>query len=77
MYYELSKKEKKIARQCIEKGLDTASKEGLQKCEAVINEWRQGKFSSNKERIINYTKNFLIRMMPLGAGMMDWADQDT
>ena len=49
MYYELSKKEKKIARACIDKGLDTAFKEGLENCEAVISNWRLGKFSSNKE----------------------------
>ena len=49
MYYELSKKEKKIARAAIDKGLDAAFKEGLEKSEVVINDWRQGKFSSNKE----------------------------
>jgi hypothetical protein len=49
MYYELSKREKKIARECIDKGLDAAFKEGLEKSEAVISDWRQGKFSTNKE----------------------------
>jgi hypothetical protein len=49
MYYDLSKKEKKIARVCIDKGIDTAFKEGLEKSEAVIRDWQQGKFSSNKE----------------------------
>jgi hypothetical protein len=49
MYYELSKKEKKIARACIDKGLDAAFKEGLEKSETVIRDWRQGKFSSHKE----------------------------
>ena len=49
MYYELSKKEKKIARECIDKGLEAAFKEGLEKSELVVNDWRQGKFSSNKE----------------------------
>jgi hypothetical protein len=49
MYYDLSKKEKKIARQCIDKGLDTAFKEGLEKSEEVISEWQQGKFGTNKE----------------------------
>jgi hypothetical protein len=49
MYYELTKKEKKIARECIDKGLDAAFKEGLEKSEVVISNWRQGKFSSNKE----------------------------
>ncbi|HKC37034.1 MAG TPA: hypothetical protein VKB95_13260 [Chitinophagaceae bacterium] len=49
MYYELSKKEKKIARVCIDKGLDAAFKEGLEKGEAVISDWQEGKFSSNRE----------------------------
>jgi hypothetical protein len=49
MYYELSKKEKKIARECIDKGLEAAFKEGLGKSEVVIKDWRQGTFSSNKE----------------------------
>jgi len=49
MYYELSKKEKKIARECIDKGLEAAFKEGLEKSELVIRDWRQGKFSSDKE----------------------------
>jgi hypothetical protein len=49
MYYELTKKEKKVARACIDKGLDTAFKEGLEKSEMVISDWQQRKFSSNKE----------------------------
>lgn len=49
MYHELSKKEKKIARACIDKGFDAAFKEGLENCEAIISDWQQGKFSSNKE----------------------------
>jgi hypothetical protein len=49
MYFDLSKKEKKIARVCIDKGLDAAFKAGLEKSEVVIREWRQEKFSSNKE----------------------------
>ena len=49
MYYELSKKEKKIARACIDKGIDAAFKEGLEKSAAVISDWRQGKFPSNRE----------------------------
>jgi len=49
MYYELSKREKKIARVCIDKGLDTAFKTGLENSETVISEWRLGKFSSDRE----------------------------
>ena len=49
MYHELSKKEKKIARIFIDKGLDTAFKEGLENCAAVINDWQKRKFNSNDE----------------------------
>jgi hypothetical protein len=49
MYHDLSKREKKIARVCIDKGLDTAFREGLENSEAVIRDWQQGKFSTNKE----------------------------
>jgi hypothetical protein len=49
MYYELTKKEKKVARDCIDKGIEAAFREGLEKSEVVISDWRQGKFSSNKE----------------------------
>lgn len=49
MYYELSKADKKIARLCIEKGIDAEFREGLEKCEAVVGDWRAGKFSGNKE----------------------------
>ena len=49
MYHDLTKKEKKIARICIDKGLDAAFREGLEKSESVISDWRQGKFGSNKE----------------------------
>lgn len=48
MYYDLSKREKKVARVCIDKGLDTAYKEGLEKSEAVISSWRQGQFPTNR-----------------------------
>lgn len=49
MYYELSKREKKIARACIDKGLDAEFWEGLKKIEAIISDWRNGKFAGNKE----------------------------
>jgi hypothetical protein len=48
MYYELSKREKKIARACIDKGLDAEFRDGLEKFEAVIADWRNGKFADNK-----------------------------
>ena len=49
MYYELSKREKKIARVCIDKGPDEEFREGLEKFEAIIRNWRNSKFISNKE----------------------------
>lgn len=48
MYYELSKREKKIARACIDKGLDAEFKEGLELCSAVIQKWRDGQVATNK-----------------------------
>ena len=49
MYYELSKSEKKIARACIDKAIEAEFYEGLEKFEAILNDWRQGKFAGNKE----------------------------
>src|SRR6185295_5976442 len=40
MYYELSKPEKKIARQIIEKGLQHELKTGIKNLEAIISEWK-------------------------------------
>jgi hypothetical protein len=47
--HELTKAEKKVARAAIDKGLDAEFKEGLENFEAIIQDWRQGKFASNKE----------------------------
>lgn len=47
--HELSKSEKKVARAAIDKGLDAAFKEGMEKFEAIIKDWRAGKFTTNKE----------------------------
>ena len=49
MHYELSKPDKKIARACIDKGVDAEFKEGLEKFEAIIRDWRDGKFASNRD----------------------------
>ena len=49
MYYELSKREKKIARACIGKGLEAEFRDGMENFEAIIRDWRNGKFNSNKE----------------------------
>ena len=56
MYYELSKPEKKIARACIDKALEAEFYEGLEKFEAILNDWRQGKFASNKEAYHQFYK---------------------
>lgn len=49
MYHELSKREKKIARACIDKGLEAEFREGLEKFETIIQDWREGKFAAHKE----------------------------
>lgn len=47
--HELSKSEKKVARAAIDKGLEAEFKEGMEKFEAILKDWRAGKFASNKE----------------------------
>ena len=49
MFHELSKREKKIARTCIDKGLEAEFKEGLEKFQTIMQDWQAGKFASNKE----------------------------
>ena len=49
MYYELSKRDKKVAKRCIDKGVDAEFKEGLENFQAILQPWREGKFASNKE----------------------------
>jgi len=49
MFHELSKREKKIARACIDKGLEAEFKEGLEKFQTIMQDWRAGIFASNKE----------------------------
>ncbi len=46
MYYDLNKKDKKIARLAIDKGLNTKYREGIEKAQAVITEWHSGKLST-------------------------------
>ena len=46
---QLSKRDKKIARACIDKGLEAEFKEGLENFDAIIRDWREEKFTSNKE----------------------------
>lgn len=46
---ELSKPEKKIARAAIDKALDAEFREGLENFEAILKDWRAGKFETNKE----------------------------
>lgn len=49
MNYQLSKSDKKIARACIDKGVDAEFREGLEIFEAIIHDWRSGQFSDNRE----------------------------
>ncbi|MBS1747064.1 MAG: hypothetical protein JST21_12910 [Bacteroidetes bacterium] len=46
MYYELSKREKKIARQCIDKGLDIAYANALNETGIVVQDWYKEKLST-------------------------------
>ncbi|HRI20363.1 MAG TPA: hypothetical protein PLA68_05395 [Panacibacter sp.] len=55
MYYELSKREKKIAKAAIDKGVNAEFKAGLEKAEAIIAEWRK----NNVENREAYHKLFL------------------
>jgi hypothetical protein len=49
MIYELSKSEKKIARAAIDKGLDAEFRKGMENFEAIVKDWREGKFAGNKD----------------------------
>jgi hypothetical protein len=42
MYFELNKKDKKIAREAIDKSLEAKYKEGIEKAEVIIKDWRSG-----------------------------------
>ncbi|MBY0436286.1 MAG: hypothetical protein K2U26_19495 [Cyclobacteriaceae bacterium] len=53
MQQKLSKSDKKIAKACIDKGLDAEFHEGLKKFEAILLDWRAGKFDSHKEAYHN------------------------
>lgn len=55
-YYELTKREKKIARDCIEKGVQAEFKTGLEKAKQVISEWETNELN-NREA---YHKLYLI-----------------
>ncbi len=46
---ELSKGEKKVARAAIDKGLDREFRKGMEEFEAIVKDWREGKFPTNKE----------------------------
>jgi hypothetical protein len=46
---DLSKGDKKAARAAIDKGLDAEFREGLENFEAILKDWRSGKFETNKE----------------------------
>ena len=49
MEHELSKREKKIARVCIDKGLDIEYREALERVESVLQTWRNAEIKNNKE----------------------------
>lgn len=49
MYYELTKSQKKIARQIIDKGLEEHYKRGLTDIQDIIDKWREGKYENTKK----------------------------
>lgn len=49
MHNDLTKSEKKVARAAIDKGLEAQFREGMEKFEAIIKDWRLGKFATNKD----------------------------
>jgi hypothetical protein len=46
---QLSKRDKKIAKACIDKGLEAEFREGMEDFEAIVRDWREGKFASDRE----------------------------
>ena len=46
---QLSKRDKKIAKACIDKGLEAEFREGMENFDVIIRDWREGKFTSNRE----------------------------
>lgn len=71
MYNELSKKEKKIARECIDKGLEAVFKKGLEKVKWLSTIGGRENSVLIKKHIINYIKRLLITMMQFQGGTMD------
>lgn len=60
MYYELPKKDKKLARQLMDKGLLIKFEQGLKKFDAILQEWKAGN-SETKEtyyQIFSAVKDF-------------------
>ena len=58
MLYELTKSEKRVARAAIDKGLDTEFREGMEKFETIVKDWREGKFAADKEAYHKLIKAF-------------------
>ena len=65
--YELSKREKKIAREAIEKGVLAEFEVGLKKAEAIIKQWRNGSLDNRQayhklyKEIANHDKHIARR----------------
>ena len=56
MFHELSKREKKIAKACIDKGLEAEFKEGLENFHAIIQDWQRENLHVIKKLIMNYSR---------------------
>ncbi len=49
MYYELTKRENKIAKAAIDKGVNTEFKAGLEKAEAIIATWHKDELDNSAD----------------------------
>ena len=60
MYYELPKKDKKIARQLMDKGLLIEFEQGLKQFDAILQEWKAGNIETKETyyQIFSAVKDF-------------------
>jgi hypothetical protein len=67
MYFELSKKDKKSAREIIEKGLQKEYTKGLFQFDSIINKWKDNILNNREaylqlcKELINYDKHIARR----------------
>src|ERR1700744_5453408 len=73
MYYELSKKDKKVARQLIDKGLLIEFTQGLNNFSEILEDWKNGKVETKDtyhklfRAIKNFDKHVALRYDGIGG----------